>query len=71
VGGEIYLDLNYQEDLNAEVDLNISMLEDGSIVDIQGTGEGSNFNIQELIKLIEVARKGINLIIEEEKKLFF
>lgn len=71
VGGEIYLDLNYQEDLNAEVDLNISMLEDGSIVDIQGTGEGGNFNTQELVKLIEVARKGINLIIEEEKKLFF
>lgn len=69
INREIYLDLDYEEDLNAEVDLNISMLEDGSIIDIQGTSEKGSLKIEELIKLIEIAKKGINIIIEEEKKI--
>jgi len=69
INGEIYLDLSYEEDLNAEFDLNISMLEDGKIVDIQGTAEKGSLNKEELIKLIDVAKKGIDKIIEEEKKI--
>lgn len=69
LNGEIYLDLNYEEDLNAEVDLNISMLEDGSIIDIQGTAERGVLKTEELLELLKVAKKGIDLIIQEEKKI--
>jgi len=69
VDGEMILDLNFEEDSHAQVDLNIAMTEKGEIVEIQGTAEGRPFskrNLQELIKLAEI---GIEKIIEKEKEI--
>ena len=69
VDGEMLLDLNFEEDSHAQVDLNMVVTEKGEIIEIQGTAEGKPFskgNLQELIKLAET---GIKQIIEEEKNI--
>ena len=58
VKGEILLDLEYSEDSLAEVDMNIVMNSKNEFIEIQGTGEEATFSYDELIKYIEVAKKG-------------
>lgn len=67
VNGEYHLDLSYEEDSQAEVDLNITMTESGKIIDIQGTAEKRPLERKELDELIELAWEGIKEIIEKEK----
>lgn len=69
VNGEYYLDLSYEEDSQAEVDLNITMSESGKIIDIQGTAEKRPLTRQELNDLIDLAWEGIKEIIEKEKEV--
>lgn len=69
VNGEYYLDLSYEEDSQAEVDLNITMTESGKIIDIQGTAEKRPLTRQELNDLIDLAWQGIREIIEKEKEV--
>jgi ribonuclease PH len=59
VGGEMRLDLNYQEDSCADVDLNVVM--DGSlnIIEVQGTGERSSFAKSQLDEMLGLAEQGI------------
>jgi ribonuclease PH len=52
------LDLNYDEDSNAGVDMNIIIDEAGNFIEIQGTAEGKNFSRKELQKLLDLAEKG-------------
>lgn len=59
VEGKILLDLNYEEDARAEVDMNVVMTGRGGFVEIQGTAEGAVFSKQEMDDLIRVAQKGI------------
>lgn len=59
VGKDVLLDLNYAEDSNAEVDMNVVMTGSGQLVEVQATAEGSVFSLDELNKLIEVARPAI------------
>ena len=69
IDGEMLLDLNFNEDSHAQVDLNMVMTEKGEVIEIQGTAEGKPFskgNLQELIKLAET---GIKQIIEQEKNI--
>lgn len=68
VNGEYYLDLSYEEDSQAEVDLNVTMTESGKIIDIQGTAEKRPLTRQELNDLIDLAWEGIREIIEKEKE---
>ncbi|WP_027720086.1 MULTISPECIES: ribonuclease PH [unclassified Desulfurobacterium] len=63
------LDLNYQEDSSAEVDMNVVMNEKGEFIEIQGTGEERPFNREELDKLLELAEKGIKGLIEIQKSV--
>ncbi len=63
VGGRVLLDLNYKEDSEATVDMNVVMTESGKIVEIQGTGEGGSFSREELLKLIDAAEIGIKKLI--------
>ncbi len=65
---EVYLDLNYEEDSSADVDANLVMDENGKIVEIQGTGEHSLFNLEELNKMVSIASIGIKEIISIQKK---
>jgi ribonuclease PH len=59
LGGEPVLDLEYLEDQEAEVDMNVVATARGSLVEIQGTAEGSTFSRQQLDGLIDLAMKGI------------
>ncbi|WP_297446554.1 ribonuclease PH [Desulfurobacterium sp.] len=63
------LDLNYQEDSSAEVDMNVVINEKGEFIEIQGTGEERPFNREELDKLLELAEKGIKGLIEIQKSV--
>jgi len=69
VDGEYVLDLSYEEDVRAEVDMNVSMTESGRIVDIQGTGEKRPLTKDELNKLLNLAWEGIKKIIQYEKEV--
>lgn len=59
VGGEPRLDLEYTEDVAADVDMNVVMLEDGGLVEVQGTGEHGTFSRAELDQLMDLATGGI------------
>ena len=58
VDGRLLLDLDYQEDSHAEVDLNLVMNGRGEIIEIQGTAEHRPFNRAELNTLLDLAEKG-------------
>ncbi|MBZ4665505.1 ribonuclease PH [Mahella sp.] len=59
VDSQIMLDLCYDEDARAQVDMNIAMTDDGRFVEIQGTGEAAPFSRQQMDELINLADKGI------------
>ena len=59
VDDRLLLDLCYEEDSSAQVDLNCVMTGEGGIVELQGTGEGRAFTIQEQRDLVELCAKGI------------
>ncbi len=59
VDGEPCLDLDYAEDVRAEVDMNFAALEDGRIVELQGTAEGMPFTRVELDELLALAQTGV------------
>ena len=59
VGGAILLDLDYQEDSNADVDMNVAMLGNGQFVEVQGSAERAPFTGDQLQEMLEMARKGI------------
>lgn len=69
VDGEKRLDLSYQEDSMAEVDMNIVMTGKGKIIEVQGTAERSPFSVSELNELIILGKKGIMQIIKMEKDI--
>jgi len=68
--GEICLDLDYSQDSNADVDLNVVMNSEGEFIEIQGTGEKKSFSKQQLDDMIDTATKGINQIIDLQMKEF-
>ena len=59
VNDQLLLDLCYEEDSSAQVDLNCVMTGEGEIVELQGTGEGRAFTIEEQRKLVDLCAKGI------------
>ena len=59
VNDELLLDLCYEEDSAAQVDLNCVMTGEGEIIELQGTGEGRGFTIDEQRKLVDLCAKGI------------
>jgi len=58
--GQVVLDLDYQEDGEAETDMNVVMNEAGGFIEIQGTAEGHAFRQQELEQMLALARAGIS-----------
>ena len=69
LGGHTVLDLDYSEDSTADVDMNIIMTGDGRFVEIQGTAEKEPFKQEDMNKLINLAKKGINELIGAQKKI--
>jgi len=68
VDGVPLLDLTYEEDSMAEVDMNVVMNDRGEFAEVQGTGEGRTFTREELDKLLELAAKGIGELISKQKE---
>jgi len=67
VNGEIILDLDYDEDSNAETDMNFIMNDEENFIEIQGTAEEGAFSKEELDKMIDLATSGIKSIIDIQK----
>jgi ribonuclease PH len=67
VDKNIYLDLSYEEDSIASVDLNVAMTGSGKLVEIQGTAEGDPFSFEEFLSLFELAKSGISELIKIQK----
>jgi ribonuclease PH len=66
--GRPLLDLNYIEDKDAAVDMNVVMTSRGEFVELQATGEESTFSEKQLGQLLALARGGIKEIFELQKK---
>ncbi len=66
--GEIWLDLNYQEDSNIGADLNIVMLDNGNLVEVQGTAEHNAFGRELFNQALDVAELGIKELIKYQKE---
>lgn len=69
VNDNIVLDLNYEEDVNASVDLNLVMTESGRFVEIQGTGEEATFTEEQLFTMLTYGKKGIEELIQAQKEV--
>ncbi|MFZ5966091.1 MAG: ribonuclease PH [Bacillota bacterium] len=67
VDGIPVLDLCYEEDSNAKVDMNVVMTDKNEFVEVQGTGEESPFSRQDLNRLLELAEKGNHELIQMQK----
>lgn len=65
---EILLDLCYEEDSQAMVDMNLVMTQSGKIVEIQGTAEKDPFSMDELLALLKVGQAGISQLIELQQE---
>ena len=64
IDGEIRLDLNYEEDSHAQVDSNVVLTKSGKIIEFQTTAEGEPYEFEQMLKIFEVAKTGINKIVE-------
>ena len=67
LNGEALCDLEYVEDSAAETDMNVVMMEDGRMIEVQGTAEGEPFSHDELMALLTLARGGIETIFQAQK----
>ena len=68
VDDQLLLDLCYEEDSAAQVDLNCVMTDRGQLVEIQGTGEGRAFTIQEQRQLVDLCAKGIDELLAKQRE---
>jgi ribonuclease PH len=62
IDGEPRLDLDYEEDVRAEVDMNVVMSSEGKFVEVQGTGEHGTFDRAQLDRLVDLAISGIRTL---------
>ena len=69
VGGSPLLDLAYEEDANAEVDMNVVMTGDGRFVEVQGTAERAPFSRTSHDALLKLAETGIRRLVEMQREL--
>jgi ribonuclease PH len=67
IDGVALLDLNYEEDKVATVDLNLVATEDGALVEVQGAGEEATFSHEELLEMLSLGRKGIADLIAAQR----
>jgi ribonuclease PH len=68
VESKIIVDLNYEEDSQSDVDMNVVMTGQKRLVEIQGTAEGRPFGVDELEEMISRAEGAIELLMEAQRK---
>src|SRR5947207_11714927 len=69
VGSEMLLDLDYVEDSNAEMDMNVVMTGSGRLVEVQATAEGRPYTVEELNRLLDLARPAIQKLVALQQSL--
>jgi len=69
VGGEMLLDLCYEEDRRAGVDLNLAMCGRGALVEIQGTAEGTPFTREQMDALVSLGQQGIQQLVAYQREV--
>jgi ribonuclease PH len=69
VDGKVLLDLNYEEDSRAEVDMNIVMTGSGKFIEVQGTAEHVPFTKKKLDRMTEIAGQGIKELLNAQEKV--
>lgn len=67
VGGEAMVDLDYSEDKDAEVDLNLVMTDSGEYVEIQASGEEAVFGSEQLAEMLALGQSAINQLLDIQK----
>lgn len=68
VDGEPLCDLEYVEDSAAETDMNVVMIDDGRMIEVQGTAEGAPFSHEELLALLALAKGGLRRYLKRKKR---
>lgn len=68
VGGEAMIDLDYDEDSSADVDLNIVCAADGRMIEVQGAAERQPFSIEQLQSMLQLAQDGCSRVRELQQK---
>lgn len=68
IDGQLMLDLEYEEDSRADVDMNVVMTGSGEFIEVQGTAERVPFNQDRLMAMIELASRGIRKMTEIQKE---
>jgi len=69
IGGEARVDLDYGEDFDCDVDLNLVFTDDGRLIEIQGTAEGEPFSRDQLGTLLEVGWNGAKQVIAKQEEI--
>ena len=69
VDGTVMLDLCYEEDSRAEVDMNLVITGRGKLIEVQATAEHKPFEDAQLAEMMSVARRGIELLIEQQRAI--
>ena len=69
LGGVPTLDLNYEEDSKAGVDMNVVATDKGRFVELQGTGETATFTEDEMNGMLALAKSGISALIEKQREI--
>ncbi len=64
IDGEVRLDLDYEEDSNAQVDSNVVLTQSGKIIEFQTTAEGEPYEQAQMLEIFNIAAKGIDNIIK-------
>jgi ribonuclease PH len=68
LGSDVCLDLDYSEDVGADVDMNVVMTGAGNFVEVQGTAEGESFDRATLDRMLDVASSGIQRLIAAQRE---
>ena len=69
VGSQVLLDLDYLEDKDAEVDLNLVMTGDLEFIELQASGEESVFGDAQLAQMLEFGRRGILQLVQRQQEV--
>lgn len=69
IDGEAYLDLDYPEDVKADIDLNVVMNGRLELIEIQGTAEANSMTRSQLNQMLDVAEKGIKELLEAQQEV--
>ncbi|MFN0117983.1 MAG: ribonuclease PH [Elusimicrobiota bacterium] len=66
---KVFLDMSYNEDKDAQADVNVVMTSHGELIEVQGTAEEKPFSMKQFEQMIDLAKKGISQITKEQKKV--